>query len=210
MTAIRVLLADDHHIIRYGLRRLLESTDDIEIVAEAHNGAEALQLVELTAPDVLLLDIEMPGMNGLEVAEYLHATESPVRILILSGHDSMEYVSDLFSLGVYGYLVKAEIPSILCEAIRGVARGEKGWVSRRVAARWCNQIRVEAPPVPLLSRRETQVLKLVVDGQSNHQISLNLGISQKTVEKHLGSIYSKCAVQSRVEAAVHAVRLGLV
>jgi YesN/AraC family two-component response regulator len=134
VTQIRVFLADDHPIARGGLRGLLEAAVDIEVVGEADDGTEALRLVQLIEPDVLLLDMEMPGLTGVEVAQQLRAVGSSVRILVLSAHDDPMYIKGLFGLGVEGYLVKEEILSTIVEAIRGVVQGEKGWVSRQVAA----------------------------------------------------------------------------
>jgi DNA-binding NarL/FixJ family response regulator len=209
MTQIRVFLADDHPIARGGLRGLLEAAVDIEVVGEADDGTEALRLVQLIEPDVLLLDMEMPGLTGVEATQQLRAVGSPVRILVLSAHDDPVYIRGLFGLGVEGYLVKEEILSTIVEVIRGVAQGEKGWVSRQVATRLSTWVQNGPQTAMLLSPREQEVLKLVVAGQTNHAIGLNLGISEKTVEKYLDSIFIKSQVRSRVEAAVRAVRAGL-
>jgi DNA-binding NarL/FixJ family response regulator len=210
MIGIRVVLADDHPIARGGLRVLLEAAIDIEVVGEADDGSEALRLVQLIKPDVLLLDMEMPGLTGVEVAQQLRAVGSSVRILVLSAHDDPMYIKGLFGLGVEGYLVKEEILSTIVEAIRGVVQGEKGWVSRQVAAQLSTWVQNGPQTAILLSPREQEVLKLVVAGQTNKAIGRNLGISEKTVEKHLGSIFTKSQVRSRVEAAVWAVRVGVV
>jgi DNA-binding NarL/FixJ family response regulator len=210
VTQIRVFLADDHPIARGGLRGLLEAAVDIEVVGEADDGTEALRLVQLIEPDVLLLDMEMPGLTGVEVAQQLRAVGSSVRILVLSAHDDPMYIKGLFGLGVEGYLVKEEILSTIVEAIRGVVQGEKGWVSRQVAAQLSTWVQNGPQTAILLSPREQEVLKLVVAGQTNKAIGRNLGISEKTVEKHLGSIFTKSQVRSRVEAAVWAVRVGVV
>ena len=207
MTTIRVVLADDHPVAREGLRNLLTKSVDIEVVGEADNGLEALRLAQELTPDVLLLDMEMPGLKGIEVAQKLKAAQSPVYILALSAYDDRQYISELLANGAAGYLIKEEIPRIIVEAVRGVARGEQGWVSRQVAAQmvaWTQETPSD------LTKRELEVLKWVVDGKTNQEIGLALGISEKTVEKHLDGIFTKLKVSSRVEAAVRAVRDALV
>ena len=132
MENTRVILADDHAIVRAGIRHILQRTPDIQVMGEASTGTEAIQLVNQLVPDVLLLDIEMPGLNGIEVARKLNATNLPVRILILSTYDDRQYITEILSHGAAGYLTKDEAPESIVEAIRSIARGEKGWVSERV------------------------------------------------------------------------------
>lgn len=210
MAPTSVLLVDDHPVVRAGIRQLLEKAPDIVVVGEASNGDEALKMVDNLRPDVLLLDMEMPGLNGSEVAQKLQTSGSPVRILALSAHDDKQYIQELLSNGASGYLVKEEVPEAIVEAVRGVARGEQGWVSRRVAAQMSSWMREETEERMGLTGREVQVLKAVVDGLTNQEIGLALGISEKTVEKHLEGVFTKLGVASRVEAAVHAVREGWV
>ena len=209
MSRIRVVVADDHPIAREGLRTLLEKTHDIEVVAEASDGAEALTMVAQYAPDILVLDMEMPGLKGVEVAQQLQANGSDVRILALSAYEDDQYIKDTLASGAAGYLVKGEIPQRIVEAIRGVAQGQQGWVSRQIAAQMMTWTQTEETGAALLTRREHQVLELVVQGKTNQEIGLALGVSDKTVEKHLDSIFTKLHVSSRVEAAVWAVREGL-
>ena len=210
MPVIRVVIADDHPIAREGLRNLLEKAVDIKIVGEASDGTEALEMVQTLKPDVLLLDMEMPGLKGIDVAQQLRAANSTVPILVLSAHDEREYIKGLLSNGAAGYLMKEEIPQTIVQAVRGVANGEQGWVSRQVAATMASWTQEEATKTSDLTRREQQVLKLVVEGKTNQEIGLALGISEKTVEKHLDSVFTKLQVSSRVEAAVRAVREQLV
>lgn len=209
MTKIRVLLADDHPVTRNGIRNLLEQAAGIKVVGEANDGAEALQLVEELTPEVLLLDMEMPGMKGVEVAQQLRSAGSPVRILALSAYDDRQYILELLAGGAAGYLMKEEAPEIIVEAVRGVARGEQGWVSRQVAAKLSTWTQQETDQSDLTDR-EKQVLRLVVQGKTNQEIGFALEISEKTVEKHLEGVFSKLGVSSRVEAAVRAVREELV
>jgi DNA-binding NarL/FixJ family response regulator len=210
MGPIRVVLADDHPVVRTGIRNLLSRSQDIEVVGEACSGTEALQFVEDLKPDVLLLDMEMPGLKGVEVAQRLHGANTSTRILALSAYDDKQYILELLESGASGYLTKEEAPETILDAIRGVAQGEQGWVSRRVAAQMSVWMREDEPDSSRLTHRELEVLRLVVDGKTNQGIALNLGISEKTVEKYLEAVFAKLSVTSRVEAAVYAVREGLV
>jgi DNA-binding NarL/FixJ family response regulator len=205
-----VVLADDHPVVRTGIRNLLSKSPDIEVVGEASNGTEALQLCADLKPNVLLLDMEMPGLKGVEVAQRMRGTNTGVSILALSAYDDKQYILELLESGAAGYLTKEEAPETIIDAIRGVAQGEQGWVSRRVAAQMSVWMREEEPEGNRLTHRELEVLKLVVDGKTNQGIGLNLGISEKTVEKYLEAVFAKLGVTSRVEAAVYAVREGLV
>ena len=209
MTTIRVLLADDHPVTRDGIRNLLEKAPGLVVVGEAENGIEALRLVEELAPDVLLLDMEMPGLKGIDVARQLQVAGSTVRILALSAYDDKQYILELLASGAAGYLVKEEAPEAIIEAVRGVAQGQQGWVSRRIAAQLIAWTR-EEPPKTNLTDREMGVVRLVAAGKTNQEIGLALGISDKTVEKHLEAVFAKLGVASRVEAAVWAVRAGWV
>lgn len=210
MTKIRVLLADDHPVVRAGIRVLLEKATDIGVVAEADNGMEVVPLVQEITPDVLVLDMEMPGASGVEVARQLRAMKSPVRVLVLSAHNDAEYVRNLLSSGAAGYLTKEEAPAMIVEAVRGIARGEDGWLSRRVAAQLSAWTREDEPSAKELTPRELEVLGLVAAGKTNQEIARSLSISEKTVEKHVGALLAKLNVASRVEAAVLAVQKGWV
>jgi DNA-binding NarL/FixJ family response regulator len=211
MTHIRVVLADDHPIVRAGIRNLLEKAPDIEVVGEAHDGVEALSFVKTLMPDVLLLDMEMPGLKGVDVARQLKDAELPTHILALSAYDDKQFILGLLAVGAAGYLTKEEAPEIIVEAVRGVARGEQGWVSRRVAAQMAAWTRGEDSQgvMAALTSRELEVLAWVVAGKTNQEIGLELAISEKTVEKHLDAVFKKLGVASRVEAAVFAVKAGI-
>ena len=209
MDKIRVILADDHPITRAGIRRFLDKASDIEIIGETDNGDDTLQKALEQNPDVLLLDMEMPGLSGVEVAKALKAAGSQIRILALSSYADRQYIFGVLSSGALGYLSKEEIPQTIVDAVRGVARGEKGWLSRKVAAilsSWTQSNDLDEKP---LTDREIEVLRGVVAGRTNQEIGQDLGISPKTVEKHLESIYAKLKVASRVEAAVLAVQENL-
>jgi DNA-binding NarL/FixJ family response regulator len=209
MTNIQVLIADDHPIVCKGIRNILDPAVGITVVGEAKSGQEALQMIESLQPDVVLLDMELPDINGIEVVKKVIETGNSVRILGLSTYDDSEYISQLISMGASGYLLKDEMPDTIVEAVRGVARGETGWVSRKVAAKLSQILQDEQVGSTNLTPREMEVLHLVVDGKTNAEIGLNLGISEKTVEKHLEAIFRKMGVVSRVEAAVMAVRENL-
>lgn len=210
MTVIRVLLVDDHPVVRTGIRTLLETAADIEVVAETSGGEEVFVLLERLTPDVLLLDMEMPGLSGVEVAARLKKADLGVRVLALSAYDDEEYISNLLQSGAAGYLTKEEAAESIIDAVRGVARGEEGWFSRRAVAQLSALSRQPKVADPLLTKREQQVLAAVAAGMTNQEIGAKLGISEKTVEKHLGAVFTKLNVSSRVEAAVQAVQRGLV
>jgi DNA-binding NarL/FixJ family response regulator len=135
MSKIRVVIADDHAIMRVGIRNILARSNEISVVGEASNGAEAIQLVEKEHPDVLVLDMEMPIMDGVEVARRLLAAGSPVNILVLSAYDDRQYILEMLNMGAAGYLIKDEAPEVIVDAVLGVSRGEKGWISRKAAVR---------------------------------------------------------------------------
>ncbi len=208
--SIRVVLVDDHPVTRAGIKRFLVNAVDIDVVGEASTGEEALKLAEELSPDVLLLDMELPDLKGVTVAKRLKEAGSPVHILALSTYNNKQYIFGLLSIGAAGYLTKEEVPETIVEAVRGVARGEQGWVSRKVAAVMSTWAQDDVSQPSDLTDREMQVLRGVVEGKTNQEIGLDLGISQKTVEKHLEFVYSKMKVASRVEAAVMAVRQGMV
>jgi two-component system NarL family response regulator len=210
MDKIKVVLAEDHPITREGIKRFLSRAPDIEVVGEFDDGEQAVNALDSLDPDVLLLDMELPGLKGPEVAQKLRSGGSKVRILALSTYDNKQFIFGMLASGASGYLTKEEVPERIVEAVRGVARGEQGWVSRRVAAIMATWTRGDNTQGSELTNREVDVLRLVVDGKTNQEIGYALGISQKTVEKHLESIFGKLHVASRVEAAVLAVKEGLV
>ncbi len=210
MSDIKVLIADDHPIVCKGIHNLLEPAVGITVVGEAHSGGEALELIQSLHPDVVLLDVELSDMSGIDVIRRLNEASVAVRVLGLSSYDDREFISQLLALGASGYLLKDEIPEQIIEAVRGVARGETGWVSRKVAAKLSQILQKDQDGAADLTRRELDVLRLVVEAKTNGEIGMLLGISEKTVEKHLETIFRKLGVASRVEAAVLAVRTDLI
>jgi len=210
MTDIRVLIVDDHLITCKGIRDVLEPAIGISVVGEAHTGAEALRKIEELKPRVVLLDMRLPDMNGVEIIKRVYNTGINTRILGLSSYDDREFISELLTYGASGYLLKDEVPEEIVAAVRGVAQGEVGWVSRKVAAILSQILVKEQTGGTDLTMRELKVLNLVVEGKTNNQIGVALGISGKTVEKHLHVIFQKLGVVSRVEAAILAVEASLV
>jgi len=207
---IRVILVDDHPIVRSGIRGLLEKANDIKVVGEAENGEAALQLVEEAAADVLLLDMELPDIPGPQVAAQIKQNHPALKILSLSAHDDSVYVRQLLEQGAAGYLMKEEAPEVILDAVRGVAQGQQGWISRGIAAQISTWMQVDMADDTRLTRREQETLDLLVEGKTNQAIAADLHISEKTVEKHIKSIFEKLKVTSRVEAAVIAVKRGIV
>ena len=209
MSEIKVLIADDHPIVCKGIHNLLEPAVGISVVGEAHSGGEALQMIDSLRPDVVLLDVELSDMSGIDVIRRLNEAQIAIKVLGLSSYDDREFISQLLALGASGYLLKDEIPEQIIEAVRGVARGETGWVSRKVAAKLSQILQKDQDGAADLTHRELDVLRLVVEAKTNGEIGMLLGISEKTVEKHLDTIFRKLGVASRVEAAVLAVRTDL-
>lgn len=211
---IKVLLADDHPSLRAGIRQRLEREEDIQVVGEAATGADVLRLVDQTQPHVLVLDMQMPDISGAEVARRLREDGAAVRILALSAHGDLHYISRLLESGASGYLLKHEPLETIVAAVRGVANGEEGWLSRDVAASLMKQRRAalvaDDDPLTSLSEREREVLVLIARGHTNQQIAEELFISENTVKKHVNSIYAKLETENRAGVAAFAWRRGLV
>jgi len=207
MDSIRVILADDHPVVRSGIRAELDGADGIEVVGEASSGDEAIRLVEELRPDVLVSDVVMPGMDGVEVARLLREKHPELRILALSAYDENAFVFGLLSAGAMGYVLKEEALDTIVEAIRAASRGES-WLSPRVAAKVMKRgIGTEEVP---LTERELEVLRLMAKGLSNKGIASELFISERTVKFHISNILSKLGVFSRTEAVLYAIRRGWV
>ncbi len=209
-----MLVADDHAIVRTGIRHVLESEPGFSVVAEASTGAEALELASSLRPDVAVLDISMPGDSGLRVAAELRQRSPETRVLILSMHDNTEYVLESLRAGVHGYLLKDTAATELRDAIRAVRRGES-FFSPPIAARLSAVVRgdpgaASAGALSQLTARERQVLVGVAGGHTNREIALQLGISHRTVETHRESLMRKLDVRTVAGLTRLALEAGLV
>ena len=201
---IRVVLVDDHTVMRAGTRRILEDEPDIEVVGEAADGAEALRLTDTLEPDVIALDIGMPGMDGIRMCHALRDRGHAPRILILTGHDNEGYVRALRQLGVRGYLLKSAGPDELVQAIRSVHAGQEVFSSS--IARFLNQDRGSGEP--RLTRKEREMLAAIAQGRKNQEIAQEQSISLNTVEFHMKNLFAKLGASSRADAVMRAQRLG--
>lgn len=209
---IRVLVADDHMIVRTGIRHVLESEPGFEVVGEAANGTEALALTAELHPDVVVLDISMPGVSGLELATRLRSTGGGARVLILSMHDNAEYVLESVRAGAHGYLLKDTAATELRTAIRAVCQGES-YFSPPVASRLSAAVRGEHDPQPAgldqLTGREREVLHGIAQGRTNKEIATELGISHRTVETHRESLMRKLQIRTVAELTRFALGAGI-
>jgi len=211
---IRVVIVDDHPIVRVGMRAVLEAAADLSIVAEGEDGAEALRLVTQHRPDVLVLDVNLPDMDGLEVTRRLRAQGVATAILILTVHDDNQTIFGLLESGAAGYVLKDEALEMLVNAVRTVAQG-KNWLSPAITGQVVSRAIGHAPtsPDPLpplpLTPGETEVLRLLAQGLDNAAIAQRLVVTKRTVQNHVSTIYGKLGVTSRTEAALVAIRCGL-
>jgi NarL family two-component system response regulator LiaR len=215
MKKIKVLIADDHAVVREGTRRILEQEEDMDVVAEASDGEEAVKMTTSFKPDVVLMDISMPVLDGIEATKQIKALSPSVAILILSAYDDDQFIFSLLEAGAAGYLLKSVRGRELIEAIRSVYAGESVLhpsVARKVLNRFghSSEKQAERAPVELLSEREMEVLKLLTRGLSNKEIADELCISIRTVQGHLGNIFNKLQISSRTEAVVRALKEGWV
>jgi len=211
MSKIRVLLADDHAVLREGLRSLLSLRDDIEVVGEATNGLVALEMVRQLRPDVVVMDIAMPVMDGLEATRRLKQEHPETRVLILTQHDNREYVFSLLQAGAAGYVLKKAGGAEVATAIRSVFQ-EGAFLPPGIAREVMDRY-IQRPPEetgrPHLTEREKQVLCLIAEGKSNKEIAELLCLSVKTVMAHRANIMEKLDIHSRTELVRYAIRQGL-
>jgi two-component system, NarL family, response regulator LiaR len=217
MKLIRILLADDHVMLRQGTAELLRREADIEVVGEAVNGEEAISLANLTQPDIVVMDIRMPVLSGIEATRIIRESLPQVQVLVLTAHDDDQYIFSLLQAGASGYLLKTAPVSELVKAIRQVQAGESPLdpaIARKVVVRMSGSS--PAGPAPAedgqtleaLTPRELEVLQLLAQGLSNRNIAEALFISDRTVQAHLTSIFAKTQVSSRLEAVLNAIRRG--
>lgn len=206
---IRVLLADDHAVVRAGIRSFLEHAGDIQVIAEADDGEMAKALLEQEAPDVAVLDIQMPKMSGIELTRWVRSRLKDVGVLILTAYDDDPYVMAVLQAGANGYVLKTAAPAEIIQAVRDVSAGRSA-VNAVIAQKLIAQISNprQEPPVEALTEREMEVLVLTAKGYTNKAIGMQLRISDRTVQGHLAHIFGKLNAASRTEAVMRAVSLG--
>ena len=206
---IRILLADDHHLVRAGIRQLLESADDLQVIAEAGDGEEAQSLIEKHNPDVAVLDIQMPKASGIDVTRWVRTHLPGVGVLILTAYDDDPYVMAVLQAGANGYVLKTASADELIRGVRDVNEGRSALdpaITRKLMANLFKK--PEKPTVEPLTERELDVLRLAAKGFTNKAIGIQLGISDRTVQGHLAHIFAKLQANSRTEAVMRAVSLG--
>lgn len=205
--AIRVLIADDHPIVRRGVANELAHHPDLMVMGEAINGSDVLRLLQNLIFDVLVMDINMPGMRAVDVLQKISSLPSPPQTLILTAHNDPEHIMAMLKAGAKGYVLKDEMPETITTAVRAVMRGET-WLSTSVLSSVIVYSTSAAPssPSPTLSEREIEVLNLLIEGKDNREIGTALCISERTVRFHLRNIYDKIGVRGRSEAIVWGVR----
>ncbi len=211
---IRILIADDHPIFRDGLRRLLESEPDLRVVGEAADGAEAVKLAQQLKPDILLLDLAMPNVAGMDALHELTAAKTPVRTILLTASIERRQIVEALQLGARGVVLKESATEVLLKSISAVMNGGY-WVGRQSVADLKDLVLEEADPEQAgarygLTRREMQMVAAIVEGLSNRDIAQRFGVREDTVKHHLTSIFSKLEVSTRLELALFAIERRLV
>lgn len=215
MTPIRILLADDHTVVRDGLRALLEKQPDMAVVAEAADGRDSIRLAEEQSPDVIIMDIGMPNLNGIEATRRILAANPHAAVLMLSMHQDESYVLRSLKAGAKGYLLKDSLRTEVIDAIRAVARGRSFLtrkVSRMLQEDYMRQLETRGldDSYELLTDREREILQMVAEGKSNKEVAGALNISTTTVETHRGHILQKLGLHSVPELILYAVRKGII
>ena len=208
---LRILLADDHVTVRHGLRLLLDSQPDMIVISEASDGNAAMQNAIALKPDVIVMDISMPGMNGLAATRALKQKQPDITIVTLTRHSDDAYVQELLRAGVSGYVLKQSAPTELLQAIRAAAAGRlylDSALTARVTARLLGRTNKEKKPAATLSDRESEVLRLIASGYSNKEIAGQLSLSVKTVEAHKANAMRKLGLRGRIDIVKYAVLQG--
>jgi two-component system, NarL family, response regulator NreC len=204
------MLADDHTIVRQGLKLILSAHPDMQVVGEAANGREAVELAAKLQPDIVLMDVAMPELNGIEATRQMVAANARIRILVLSMHKEAMYVREILRAGARGYILKDAIDTELLVAIRSIAHGD-GYISPAVSGALLNDLRSNAgSPLDALSPREREVLQLIAEGKTNKEIATRLNLSVYTVDSHRGKIMEKLNLHSTGELVRFAMKQGLI
>jgi DNA-binding NarL/FixJ family response regulator len=210
MTKIRLLLVDDNVNVRKGLRKMLNRSPEIEIVGEAENGREALDLMKDLDPDILLLDVEMPGMKGYEVARRLKDSGSSTRVLALSGYNEKRYILSMLANGAVGYLTKDDATQYLLSAVQEVAAGSRGWISPNVAQKLGLPVHPTGKDtIPPLTRREMRVLGLLAEWKADTEIGSELNLEPLALRETKQSIWHKLGVKTSLGAVLRAIQEGI-
>lgn len=210
--SIKIMIADDHSMIREGLRSLLELEGEIEVIAEAENGEDCLEKLKTYKPDVLLLDIDMPKKNGLQVLQVFKEQSVIQKVLVLTVHNQVEYLMGAMDLGVNGYILKDSESRELKKAIFTICEGKIYLPSSLVPLMSSKKMQknVDSEKIDSLTKRELEVLKLLAVGMYNKEVAQNLAISERTVKNHVSNIFKKLEVTDRTQAAVFAIRNSLI
>ncbi len=215
MKSIRTLLVDDHALVREGIRALLQMHEDINVVGEANDGREAIEKTRELSPDVIVMDISMPSMGGIEATRQILQENPTARIVILSRHDDLSYARSLLKVGASGYVPKKAVSTELVEAIRAVSAGDMFLhpaVARAVAKDYVQLVQFEdkAEPYERLTDREKEILKLLVEGASSRKVAERLCLTTKTVLNHRRNIMEKLGIENPAQLIRYALKLGLV
>ena len=206
---IKILLADDHTIVRQGLKLIISAQPDLEVVGEAANGRDAVEMAEKLRPDMVLMDVAMPELNGIEATRKLVGINARIKVLVLSMHKEAVYVREILKAGARGYILKDAIDTELLNAIRSVAKGD-GYISPAVSGALLKDYRKDiTDPVDLLSGREREVLQLIAEGKTNKEVATKLNLSVYTVDSHRGKIMEKLNLHSTGELVRFAIKNGL-
>lgn len=210
--SIKIMIVDDHSMVREGLKNLLELEENIEVIEQAENGIDCFEKLEKVSPDVLLLDINMPSMDGLEVLSNLKKKNSEVKVLLLTAHNESEYLVKAVELGIHGYVLKDAPSSVLVEAINSIYQGETfiqpslgSILNDKIKEKEQDQAKIDS-----LTKRELEVLKLLSVGMYNKEIGEKLKITERTIKNHVSNIFKKIGVSDRTQAAVFAIRNSLI
>ncbi|WP_370221825.1 response regulator [Cytobacillus sp.] len=210
--AIKVLIADDHHVVRRGLVFFLKTQPEIEIIGEAKNGREAVEMMQTNQPDVVLMDLDMPVMNGIEATKQIKASCPEVKIMILTSFSDQDHVIPAIEAGASGYQLKDIEPDILVQAIIQLMKGENQLhpkATSHLLTHLTNKNSIERQPLEELTKRELEVLREIAKGKSNKEIASSLYITEKTVKTHVSNLLSKLELADRTQAALYAVRHGI-